>query len=479
MPTRSEQYPTTEPAVAADPSLAQFGYTPQLKRSLGLRDQILYGLVFMVVIAPFGIFGSVYSAAGGMIGLAYVVGAVAMLFTVLSYGHMVKEFPLAGSVYNYVRQAIGPAFGFQAGWTILLDYILVPTLLSLVAGAAMHATVPAVPIWAWMLAFVAVNTAINLLGIQVTKIATRWFLAAEVAVLAIFLFVAGQALLDGKAGPLTVARLVTPLYNEGTFTWAAVFGGASLAMLSFLGVDAISLLVEDARGGARQIRLAMMAALGVAATLFIAQTWVAALLVPNKGTLLADGDPAGTAFYDAAKIAGGPWLATLCAVATALAWGLANNMVAQVATSRLLFAMARDRQLPGVLARVLPRKAVPVNAVLLTATVSLGLGLYMASRDDGIAVLASLVNFGAICAFITLHVAVIWHYVFKLRSRNYLAHLVSPLIGTALLVVVACHADVLAQRVALIWCGAGLVVLTLLWLAGRRPTLSGLAEGPR
>ena len=52
--------------------------------------------------------------------------------------------------------------------------------------------------------------------------------------------------------------------------------------------------------------------------------------------------------------AGGAWLSTLTAVATAISWGFANPLVAQAATSRLLFAMARDRQLPSFLRRVHP-----------------------------------------------------------------------------------------------------------------------------
>ena len=117
----------------------------------------------------------------------------------------------------------------------------------------------------------------------------------------------------------------------------------------------------------------------LAGTLFIVQTWVAALLVPDPDTLIAEGDPAGTAFYDAAEVAGGAWLATLTAVATAIAWGFANSLVAQAATSRLLFAMARDRQLPAFLAKVDPKHRVPVNATLFVAVISLALGLYMAS----------------------------------------------------------------------------------------------------
>ncbi len=95
----------------------------------------------------------------------------------------------------------------------------------------------------------------------------------------------------------------------------------------------------------------MVTAIVLAGTLSIVQTWVAALLTPDTG-LLTEGDPGGTAFYHAASVAGGQWLSVLTAVTTAVAWGFANALVAQVATSRLLFAMAWDGQLPRFLAKV-------------------------------------------------------------------------------------------------------------------------------
>ena len=125
-------------------------------------------------------------------------------------------------------------------------------------------------------------------------------------------------------------------------------------MLSFLGFDGISTLAEENRESARSIGKSMIAALALAGVLFIVQTWVAALLVPNPAKLIAEGDAAGTAFYDAAERGRRAWLAALTAVATAIAWGFANSLVAQAATSRLLFAMARDRQLPE-----LPRQGPP------------------------------------------------------------------------------------------------------------------------
>ena len=448
--------------------LQRFGYEQELRRALRFRDLLAYGLIFMVPIAPMAIFGAVFSASGGMVVLAYAIGMAALIFTAYSYSQMVKAFPLSGSVYNYVGRGIGAPVGFLAGWAIMLDYILVPSLLYLVASVAMNATLPAIPVWAWLVGFVAVNTIVNSLGIKMTAAFTWIMLIGELVVLFIFLGIGAWAVGSGK-GRWTWA----PLYNPDTFTWSLVLAATAVAVLSFLGFDGIAMLSEEARGGSRMIGRAMAGALLLAGLLFIAQTWVAAILTPDPQALIAAGDAGGTAFYDAARLAGGPWLATLCAVATAIAWGLPDSMVAQVAISRLLYAMARDRQLPSFLARVSRKHNVPTNAIVLVATVSLALGLYMNQREDGISVLASLINFGALTAFLALHVSVVVHYMIRRRSGNVFAHLLMPTIGATILGLVVVNANVAAQRLGFVWIGLGLVVLIGLYAAGRRPVLSG------
>lgn len=313
--------------------LQRFGYQQELKRALRFRDLLAYGLIFMVPIAPMAIFGAVFSASGGMVVFAYAIGMAALVFTAFSYSQMVKAFPLSGSVYNYVGRGIGAPFGFLAGWAIMLDYILVPSLLYLVASVAMNATLPTVPVWLWLVGFVAVNTVVNSLGIRMTAAFTWIMLVGELVVLAVFLGVGAWAIASGK-GRWTW----DPLYNPDTFTWSLVLAATAVAVLSFLGFDGIAMLSEEARGGSRMVGRAMAGVLLVAGLLFIAQTWVAAILTPDPHGLIANGDPDGTAFYTAAQVAGGPWLATLCAVATAIAWGQPDSMVAQVAISRLLYA---------------------------------------------------------------------------------------------------------------------------------------------
>ncbi|MEU4825558.1 APC family permease [Actinomadura sp. NPDC023710] len=463
--------------MAVDPTppegIERYGYAQELRRSLTFRDLVVYGLIFMVPIAPFGIFGSVFEGSGGMVALAYAIGMLAMLFTAGSYAQMSRAFPMAGSVYTYAGRGIAAPVGFLSGWMILLDYVLVPALLYLIAGVAMNSLVPDVPVWLWLIAFVVLNTVVNFFGIEMTARINRIMLVAELAVLAVFLVVGLVALAQGKGHG---GGGLSPIYNGATFSWGLVFGAVSIAVLSFLGFDGISTLAEENRESARAIGRSMVASLLLVGVLFIVQTWVASLLVTDPDRLVGEGDPDGTAFYDAARVAGGAWLAKLTALATAIAWGFANSLVAQAATSRLLYAMARDRQLPKFLARVHPRRQVPVNATLLVAAVSLGLGLYMEQREDGITLLSSLVNFGAMTAFLVLHVSVVVHYVVRSGSRDWWRHLVAPAIGFGILGYVVVNAKVAAQELGFLWLGIGLVLLVGLLVTHRRPALAGIAE---
>jgi amino acid transporter len=172
-------------------------------------------------------------------------------------------------------------------------------------------------------------------------------------------------------------------------------------------------------------------------------------------------------------------LSKLTALATAIAWGFANSLVAQAATSRLLYAMARDRQLPAFLARVHKRKGVPVNATLLVAVVSLVLGLYFSTRDDGISLLSTLVNFGALTAFLALHVSVVVHYVVRGGSRDWWRNLVAPVIGFAILAYVLLNAQLQAKWLGLIWFMLGVAALAVLIALGRRPELALVEEEVR
>ena len=77
-----------------------------------------------------------------MLLAAYVLAFVAILFTAGSYGQMAKAFPVSGSAYTYVSQAMNPFIGFLVGWVILLDYLFSCIVAVLMFGINLHAQFP-------------------------------------------------------------------------------------------------------------------------------------------------------------------------------------------------------------------------------------------------------------------------------------------------------------------------------------------------
>jgi amino acid transporter len=432
-------------------SIENFGYKQELKRALTFWDLLIYGMIFMVPIAPFGVFGYVSDASKGMVALAYAIGMGGMIFTAMSYARMSEAFPVAGSVYAYAQRGINDTVGFLAGWAILLDYILVPSLLYLISAAALTAIYPAVPIWAWLLIFIAINTAINVRGVEFTAKANKIILIAEFIVLAIFIAAGIIALTTGQAGQ---GFTIKPLYDSHFFSLNLVMSAVSIAVLSFLGFDGISTLSEEVKGGSKVVGKATIIALLVVGSLFIIQTWIASDL--GRGMKL---DNLDTAFYVIAGKSGGLWLKNTTILATAFSWGIANALAAQAAISRILYSMGRDRKLPAVLAKVHPTFKTPYVSTLIVAVISIIVGLFFQNSID---VLTNIVNFGALAGFLLLHLSVINHYVVRNKSRQFWKHLVFPIIGFAVIAYVMYGMDKKAIITGLIWIVVGAVYITVL-----------------
>ncbi|MBV9044260.1 MAG: APC family permease [Alphaproteobacteria bacterium] len=440
-----------------------FGYKQELKRSLSLFDLLVYGLVFIVPGAPIAVFGIVFNASHGMVPLVYLVGLVAMLFTALSYMSMARAIPVAGSVYAYAGQGLGSFAGYIAGWAILLDYLLLPALNYVASAIALHATLPIVPAWAFVVVLLAIATVVNALGIETTARANFVMLGLQMTLMVITMSVTFWALAKGINGAHFSIR---PFYQPAALTPSLIFGALSLAVLSFLGFDAISTLSEEAREGSHAVARATMWSLVLAAFLFVLQTYFLSLFALDKSSF-APGDPTNAASYDIATAIGGYWLKFLMTVPGTLFAGLTGALTAQAATARLLYSMARDGKLPRALAHVGERK-VPDRAIFLVAAVTLGLGTFLV---DKLELLTSMVSFGALVGFLLLHISVIAYFVIRQKSRNWWRHLIVPLIGLAIIGYVLLNAERNAQIAGVLWLIAGLGLYATLRFMGRSTAL--------
>jgi hypothetical protein len=120
------------------------------------------------------------------------------------------------------------------------------------------------------------------------------------------------------------------------------------------------------------------------------------------------------------------------------------------------------------LAHVDPVRRVPQRAVLLVSAISLVLGIFFVGQ---VALLSSLVNFGALFSFLMLHVSVVAYFLVKRPAGRWSVHLLSPSLGFAVIVYVLMNADVNAKIGGLIWLAIGVVIAIALRATGRSSEL--------
>lgn len=424
---------------------------PHLRRVLTFKDLLVYGMVFMVPIAPMSVYGIVSQQSFGMVPLVYLVGIIAMVFTALSYSKMSREFPVAGSVYSYVQRGLNPHIGFLSGWMILVDYILAPALLYAFSGLWMNSLVPSIPTWVWVVLFVVINTIVNARGVQLAAKTNFILLGIEIIALLIFVGVAIKfVFIDGLgAGGFSLKPIFQPEHLNIGFVATAT----SIAVLSFLGFDAISTLAEETKNPTKTVGRATVAALIVLGLIFMLETYMAALIHPQYKGLDPD-----MGFFDIAKEAGGPFLYYMLIIVNVIASGIANALAAQSAISRILYSMSRDKLLPGskVFGKIHAKYQTPFNATLFVGAVSLIVANFLS-----VSTIISFVNFGALTSFMVLNVAVFVYFFIKKKRRGikgFLNYVLLPLIGFAVIAYVWSGFDKMTFIVGFSWLAIGIIV---------------------
>src|SRR5690348_7909497 len=139
---------------------------PRLRRSLTLWDLILYGVIVIQPVAPMSVFGVLSERGHGHVVSTILIAMVAMLFTAISYGRMARVYPSAGSAFTYVGKELHPMAGYVVGWSMLMDYLLNPIICAIWCSDAAHNILPGIPHATWILSFVILFTALNLLGVR-------------------------------------------------------------------------------------------------------------------------------------------------------------------------------------------------------------------------------------------------------------------------------------------------------------------------
>lgn len=416
-----------------------------LRRQLHLRSLVLFGLAYMCPIIVLGIFGVIAGRSGGGSAGSYLLATVAMFFTALSYGLMAKHFPIAGSAYTYVRSALDSRLGFVVGWTILLDYLFLPLVIWLIGGAYLRGEFPQVPLWVWVVAYIVITSALNVLGLKVADRTNFVLMTVQLLILVLFVTLSVVHLVHGSQSLVSTV----PFTGGGV---GALTAGAAVAAYSFLGFDAISTLTEEAYDAHRNVPRAIVLVALIGGAIFIVVTYFVTLVSP--GGTFANTDSLAA---DIAKTIGGSLFGAV--FLTGLIVGqFTSGLAAQAAVARLLYAMGRDRVLPErVFGWVSERFGTPVFNIALCGVIGLG-AIFL-----DVATSTSFINFGAFTAFTLVNVAVIAYYLRHRGERlNAWRYLALPAIGAVVDAYLLTQLDSRALILGLSWLGIGIVYLLVL-----------------
>lgn len=354
----------------------------ELHRSLGLGALTFYGIGVILGAGIYSILGEAAGIAGEALWWSFLVASLAALLTGLSYAELATMFPQAGAEYVYLREA-WPAAAWlpgMLGWALVATGIATTATVALAFGGYAELFVP-FPKWTIAAALVVAVATLNVIGVTEASWANIIFTLVEAAGL-IALVVVGAR--DPDFG-----RTFTSAPHAG------VLGGAALIFFAYLGFEEIANLAEEARQPAQDLPRAILIAVAVSTTLYV-------LVAAASVTLLAPAQlAASTSPLAEAMQEGAPRLAG--ALAGVALFATANTaLIAMMAASRLLFAMARGGDAPFLLARTLARRKTPAVAILLVAV-----GALLCLPLGGVGLVGSIASLLALVTFASVNAALV------------------------------------------------------------------------
>ncbi|ODN90161.1 AAT family amino acid transporter [Cryptococcus wingfieldii CBS 7118] len=372
----------------------------------------------MAMIALGGAIGTglfVGSGTGGPVGLwlAYILMSSMVYAMMVALGEMAALFPVAGAFTHYAARFVDPSLGFALGFNYWYSYaITIPT--EIVAAtivisywdadtnAAVYITVCLVMIWA-----------INFLGAKAYGEAEFWFSSIKVITI-VGLIILGIVLMCG-GGPNHDAIGFRYWRNPGAFNQISIGDGVIggrwgqflafwdvfvQAAFSFIGTEIIATTLGEAENPRKTVPKAIKRVFFRLLFFYVMGTFIISVLVPytEPNLLNGSGTAAASPFVIAIQNAGIRALPSIVnAVLLISAWSAGNSDL--YASSRTLYALALEGQMPRILRRC-TKRGLPIYCVAITGI--FGVLAYMNTGGDTAEIAFNwLYNLSAITGIIT------------------------------------------------------------------------------
>jgi amino acid transporter len=364
--------------------LAEASASPRLRRVLSLPWLVFYGVGVTVGAGIFALIGDILGLAGDNAPWSFVVAGVVAGFTAFSFAALSSAYPRAAGEVIYVKEGIGHLAGRLVGYALLLAALMAGAVISL-AFARYVSSFSGLPEWLALAGVLALLCSVAIAGVKESVAAAALITALEVGTL---LVVIGAGL---PAAVETGALWRVLAVPTEAAQWSAVLAGSFLAFFAFIGFENIVNMAEEAEDATRVIPKAVILTLFISIAIYALAAAVAAAHA-DRAALVGSKAPLAVLFEGATGQPG----AVIAAMASI---AMVNGILVQIVmASRVLYGMAGEGMMPGLLGRVHPRRQTPVTAIilftLLVALLALSVPLVQLAEMTSFVILAifTLVN---------------------------------------------------------------------------------------
>jgi len=358
--------------------------------------------------------GIVMAAAEGATNVAFLFAGLVYVMVGLAYTELAAAYPMAGGGQFYVLRGLGDFWGFVAGWAVLLDFTIDISLFALASAGYINFFIPALN----------VHVNLNLLGlsfpgVQPFLILEATFLVAMLTLLNIlgvresskFNEILGALDIVSESAILFFGFLFafnpTLLIHQMATAWPDAYHlayGASLAIISFVGLESISQASQETIRPAKVVPRTSIALILTVLIYALAFSNLSLAMLPWQSFAVHNGDPVAwlASHIPILGLFVGPYVATLGATLL-----LISSNAGVFGASRITYSMARFDLLPRWFAKVHSKFRTPVRTLIVFSGIAL-LELWLAGLSpNAYDVLANMYAFGAATAYMLVFVSLL------------------------------------------------------------------------
>jgi amino acid transporter len=431
----------SESAVAHEPPEARALNKGLKRNAIGYASSVVIGVASTAPGYSLAAVLGLIVAIGG-VGVhapaVLVMSFVPMLLVALAYKHLNKADPDAGTTFSWATRAFGPATGWMGGWAIVVADVIVMANLAQIAGLYTFLLLgvddPSVAAVTGVgILWIAVMTAVCVIGIELNARTQRWLLTAEIVTLGAFAAVALARVWAGDAAAGSVEPSLSWFSPFAIDSVGALTSGLLIGVFIYWGWDSLVTVNEETENSETVPGRAAVLSTLILVGIYVV---VAVAAISFGGVERLAGDQSGDVLgLLAGDVFGSSALGKIVIVAV-LTSAAASTQTTILPTSRTALSMARAKAAPAALGRVHPRYLTPHVATWIMGGLSIAwyVGLTIVSQNilfDSIAALGLMIAFyygltGFACA---------WYYRRTLtRSlRRFLLVGVAPFTGGAIL----------------------------------------------